>query len=91
MTSQDFLDNPSLCSFTNGSSKDKIASMNKAGVFCEVTFFCRPSMSWRYWGCKFAIHSYNNVLAIVGSNKSLEVPHSIVQGNENWWGVDDIA
>jgi len=45
MTSQDFLDNPSLCSFTNGSSEDKIASMNKAGVFYEVTFFCRPSMS----------------------------------------------
>ena len=45
MMPQDFLDDPSSRSFTNGSSKDKIASVNEAGVFCKVTIFGGPSMS----------------------------------------------
>ena len=45
MTSQDFLDNSFLCSFTNRSSENKIAGVNKASVFYEVTIFNEPSMS----------------------------------------------
>ena len=45
MTFQDFLDDSFSCSFTNGSSEDKIASVNKADVFCEITIFCGPNMS----------------------------------------------
>ena len=45
MISQDFLDNPFLCSFTNRSSKNEIAGVNEASIFCEVTIFGGPSMS----------------------------------------------
>jgi len=77
------LDDPFLCSFTNGSSKDKTAGVNEAGVFCEVTILGGPSMFWKCWGCRFAIYSYNNVLATVWSNESSGVLHSTAQDNEN--------
>ena len=77
------MDDPFLCSFTNGSSKDKTAGVNEAGVFCEVTILGGPSMFWKCRGCRFAIYSYNNVLATVWSNESSGVLHSTAQDNEN--------
>ena len=94
---QDCLNEMSSRFFTNGSSEYWSLEVDNCSVWesgmlfltCEVTILGGPHMTWWCQYCRCPIYNYDVVLAIAWSNKSSEVPHSTVQGNENWWGVDN--